>query len=127
MAFQDTIDAYFHHMNERDRHAWLATFSDQPGLTHIDPVDTPARHTREEIGGFWDQIMSAFQELSLEVDRVYPRAGQVACAWKAKGRGRNGAQVEFDGINVFVADGNDKILSLTAYWDSEPALGPLTT
>lgn len=50
MNLPESLSQYFEAIRTRDRAAWLATFSDQEGLCQADPVGTPSRCTKEEIG-----------------------------------------------------------------------------
>ncbi len=109
---------YFEAIRTRNREAWLATFSDQEKLVHIDPVGTPGRSSKEEIGGFWDQITALFREVE--------GPDHFALTWRADGVGFNGVAVQFDGIDLVTLDAKGKILRMEAYWDAAPTLSKLT-
>ena len=117
---------YFEAIRTRNREAWLATFSDQTGLTQIDPAGTPGRSSKAEIGAFWDQITSLFKEVELKPVKVYPGGpNHLALTWRAEGVGFNGVAVEFDGIDLVTLDSEGKILRMEAYWDATPTLSKL--
>lgn len=86
MNLPESLTQYFQAIRTRDRAAWLATFSDQEGLLQIDPVGTPSRCTKEEIGGFWDQITSLFAQVELTPTAVYHGGPQqLALNWRGQG------------------------------------------
>jgi steroid Delta-isomerase len=126
MSFTDTILDYFAAIRAKDRQAWLDTFTPGAELVHEDPVGTPARGSQAELAQFWEFIHSLFETVSLEADEIYPGGAEVAVRWTGTGRGRNGVDVEFSGIDIFEADGNDKIRSLRAWWDAPGTLSKLT-
>ncbi len=126
MSLQVNLDAYFSAIGRRDKQAWLDTFSDQSGLAHADPVGGPVRTSKAELGAFWDLLQSLFAEVHLEVKQVYLALPQrVGLVWLGRGRGNNGVQVEFEGIDIIVGDDQGKILSLEAYWDANATLARL--
>lgn len=122
MNFLTTIDRYFDCINRRDREAWLAVFSDHTGLHHADPVGGEVRCTKEQLGAFWDFMMGLFENIHLQPEATYPAPGRVALQFVGRGRGRNGAQVEFRGIDLIESDPEGKILRLEAFWDPTATL-----
>ena len=56
---------------------------------------------------------------------MYVVPGGAAVKWTAVGRGKNGRDVAFEGIDVFVFDGEARIKSLAGYWDAPPVLGAI--
>ena len=126
MKFKTTVNKYFEAISHKDRQAWLDCFSDEPGLSHVDPVGSPGRANKADIGAFWDQIHSLFESVVLEVEQLYPGTRDVlALTWVGRGRGHNGVDVTFRGIDIFRADKSGKILSMEAYWDANATLGQL--
>lgn len=53
------------------------------------------------------------------------RRTSAAVKWTSRGRGRNGRQIEFHGIDVFEFDHDGSILLLKAYWDAAPVMATL--
>lgn len=126
MTIPSSINDYFEAIRSKDRAGWLATFSDDPGLSQVDPVGSPARSSKEEIGAFWDQIHQLFAQVELKIRSAYPGDPQsLALSWEGKGTGHNGTYVEFEGIDVIRLDSSGKILSLEAYWDAHATLSRL--
>ncbi|MBS2037567.1 nuclear transport factor 2 family protein [bacterium] len=126
MTIPDSLQDYFKAIRNHDREAWLASFSDQPGLSQVDPVGSPARSSKAEIGAFWDQIHQLFARVELEAGTAFPGgASELALTWKGRGRGHNGVDVEFEGIDVVRLDSIGKILTLDAYWDAQATLSKL--
>lgn len=125
MAFTDTIQDYFDAIRRHDKQAFLDTFTGGSDLNHEDPVGTPARQSLAEVADFWDFIHSLFESVSLEADEVYPAGSEVAVRWTGRGKGKNGVQVQFTGVDVFAADGREKIQSVRAFWDAAATLAKL--
>lgn len=126
MALQQSIQNYFSALNSGDREGWLATFSDRPELRHADPVNGPARTTKTELGGFFDQMLGLFAEVRLEVESWHAAGPEhVALTFQGKGKGRNGAELTFGGIDVFWGDAEGKIVKLEAYWDANATVARL--
>ena len=126
MDFRKTVDRYFECVDARDRAGWLDLFSDEPGLAQTDPVGTPSRHSKEELGAFWDQITGLLPEPTLTPQEFFPGHPHIALTWEGRGRGNNGTAVVFRGIDIFTPDSQGKILKLDAYWDAAATL-PLIT
>lgn len=126
MTLPTSVEQYFAAIRDNNREAWLATFSDQPGLSQVDPVGSPARTSKAEIGAFWDQIHQLFAQVELQAGAAHPGgASELALSWTGRGRGHNGVEVEFAGIDVIRLDSAGKILSLEAYWDATATLSRL--
>ncbi|MFN8609617.1 MAG: nuclear transport factor 2 family protein [Vulcanimicrobiota bacterium] len=126
MSLPTSITDYFDAIRRKDRAAWLATFSDQAALSHVDPVGAPARTSKSEIGAFWDQIHQLFAQVELTAGPAFAGgADRLALNWHGQGTGHNGVYVEFAGIDVFQLDSAGKILSLEAYWDAPATLSRL--
>lgn len=114
MTIPQSITDYFEAIRNTDRTAWLATFSDEPGLNQVDPVGAPARTSKEEI--VWNCISAR---------AIGGGPESLALTWEGKGTGQNGAYVKFDGVDVIVLDSAGKILSLEACWDAHATLSRL--
>lgn len=127
MNYQSTLDAYTRAISSGDRQAFLDCFSDTPALHHEDPAGSPPHRTREEIGGFWDNITGLFESVSLEFEECYPAGREVALKFRGRGRGKNGKAVEFPGIDVIQFDEHCKIVRLRAFWDAQQTLALLTS
>ena len=126
MTAPQSVTDYFEAIRSTDRAAWLATFSEEQGLSQVDPVGSPARSSKAEIGAFWDQIHQLFAQVELDIKTIYPGgASELALVWQGKGTGHNGVYVEFEGIDVIRLDSAGKILSLEAYWDAQATLSRL--
>ena len=60
-----TIDAYVKRMTANDREGWLDLWA--PDATMEDPVGTPVKHGRDEIGAFYDHSRSLADGLEVRV------------------------------------------------------------
>ncbi len=87
----DTINRYARTFTAGDRAGWLECFS--PDATMEDPVGTPIKHGREEIGAFYDQSTGSADAVELRVG-----ADPVVC----------GAQAAFL-LDIVVTIGDSKL------------------
>jgi steroid delta-isomerase len=72
----DTITNYAATFTAGDREAWLDCFT--PDATMEDPVGTPVKHGRDEIGAFYDQSRGSADKVELRVG-----ADPLVCAGQA--------------------------------------------
>jgi steroid delta-isomerase len=118
-----TIQKYVHLFTSGDRAGWLACFT--PDATMEDPVGTPVKHGREEIGAFYDQSRGSADTVELRVggDPVVcgPQAAFVLDIIVTLG----GVKMGMHAIDVMTFDDNGLITSQRAFVDFSK-LAPLT-
>jgi len=112
--FENTIRAYASAWGARNRQQWLDTFAES--ATQEDPVGSGVRRGRDEIGGFWDRAMSAYESLEIIPREIFITDHEAAMVWTINATSGNGL-VTFNGIDVFTFDDSRRILSARAYWD----------
>jgi steroid delta-isomerase len=64
-AILETINSYVRTFTAGDRDAWLGCFT--PDATMEDPVGTPVKHGRDEIGAFYDQSKGSADSVELRL------------------------------------------------------------
>ena len=120
----ETLNRYFRAIRELDREAFVGCFA-ECHVEHHDPVGAAARHSRAEIGEFFDGLGALFASVELTPDKVYPGGDSLALTWTGQGRGQNGRDVRFEGIDVFQFNADGFIVALHAYWDMAPTMAEL--
>ncbi|MBK7977349.1 MAG: nuclear transport factor 2 family protein [Deltaproteobacteria bacterium] len=119
-----TLARYFDALCALDFAAVASCFA-ADGLQE-DPVGGGVRRGPAEVHAFLQQIGAAFASIELRPTRVYSCGGEIALVWEARGRGKNGAEVRFHGIDVVILDVTGEIRSLRAFWDPAPVLAALS-
>ena len=124
MTGQDEVAAvvarFYAALRSNDMEAWVALFA--ADATAADPVGTPPHHGRDRLRAFLSGVLQQFETFGLVENNVYCVPGGAAVKWTGVGRGRNGRDVTFEGIDVFEMDNHGLIRSLSAYWNAAPLL-----
>jgi steroid Delta-isomerase len=107
-----------------DAEAWVRSFA--VDAICEDPVGSPEARGHEALHGFVTGLFGLFVTFGLTPDEAFASGSGVAVHWTGRGLGRNGARVEFSGIDVFTLDAIGKIKMLQAYWDAGPVLRALS-
>lgn len=120
MASEDqiraTVERYLSTFSEADREGWLDLFSD--GATVEDPVGTPLRRGREEIGAFWDDSHQLADSITLKmVQGPAIAANEAAFAMEAHASS-GGTTMVVPTIDVMTFDEEGRIASQRAFWDA---------
>ena len=71
---------------------------------------------------FLSGVLRQFESFGLTEEEVFCVPGRAAVRWAGSGRGKNGKDVAFRGIDVITIDGEGRITSLDAYWDAGPVM-----
>jgi steroid delta-isomerase len=114
-SIRETIEHYWARFSAGDKDGWLALWAD--GATMEDPVGTPVKHGKDEIGAFFDQGQS--QADSVELTPVAPA---IICGDQASFlmeiRAKLGeATMLINAIDVMTFDDDGKITSQRAFVD----------
>lgn len=118
-----TLDQYFAALCALDADGFTNAFA--ADARQEDPVGSPVRQGRAEIRGFFEQMGGLLAELELKPTATYWGPASAAVPWKGRGRGRNGAEVTFEGVDLFAFDAEGRIASIQAFWDAGPVLAAL--
>lgn len=109
------IENYMATFTANDREGWLDNFAD--GAWIEDPVGTPRRSGRDEIGAFWDETHHVPDAVELRPLGIVNVCGNEA-AFTMQARPTLGGQVfSLDIIDVMTFDDEGKITTMRAYFD----------
>jgi steroid delta-isomerase len=114
-TIRETIEQYWARFSDGDKDGWLALWAD--GATMEDPVGTPLKHGKEEIGAFFDQGQSQADSIELK-----PLAPAIICGNQASFLMEvrptiGGSTMIIDAIDVMTFDDDGKITSQRAFVD----------
>jgi steroid delta-isomerase len=98
-----------------DREGWLDNFAD--GAWIEDPVGTPRRRGRDELGAFWDEIHQVPDAVELRPLGIVNVVGNEV-AFTMQARPNLGGQVfALDIIDVMTFDDEGRITTMRAFFD----------
>jgi steroid delta-isomerase len=109
------IRAYFAATRAMDMEAWIATFA--PDATSYDPVGAPPTVGHDGLRQFFGAIVGAFEKVGLTEEHVFIAGNGAAVKWTGQGRGKNGRDVRFEGIDIFELNEEGLIQTVRAYWN----------
>jgi len=114
-AIRATIDAYLAAFTAGDRATWLALFADD--ATMEDPVGSPIKHGREEIGAFYDQGHASADSVELRpVGPAIVIGDQASFAFEVRPV-LGGTALVMPAIDVMTFDDDARITSQRAFVD----------
>ena len=119
------VARYFAALRSQDADAIVATFADD-AVSH-DPVGAPAHVGHAGIHAFMSRVLGLFETVGLTENQVFIVPGGAAVKWTGQGRGKNGRDITFEGIDVLEINAAGKIQTLRAYWDPSPMIAAVTT
>jgi steroid Delta-isomerase len=118
------IRTYMERFSANDREGWLDLFADDAWIE--DPVGTPRRQGRAEIGAFWDESHEVPDAIELVPLGILTVVGDEA-AFTMQARATLGGQVfGIDVIDLMTFDDAGRITTMRAFFDPT-ALRPLDT
>lgn len=109
------IKAYFAALRAMDMEAWIATFA--PDATSYDPVGAPPTIGHDALRQFFSAIVAAFEKVGLTEDHVFIAGNGAAVKWTGRGKGKNGRDIRFEGIDIFELNEAGLIQTVRAYWN----------
>jgi steroid Delta-isomerase len=116
------IETYMARFSANDREGWLDLFADDAWIE--DPVGTPRRIGRAEIGAFWDETHEVPDAIALVPLGILTVVGDEA-AFTMQAQATLGDQVfGLDVIDVMTFDQGGRITTMRAFFDPT-ALTPL--
>jgi len=122
-TIQKVIADYFAATRAMDSEAWVATFAED-AVSH-DPVGAPPLEGKEALRQFFAGITGAFETVGLTEDSVFVAGNGAAVKWTGRGKGRNGREVTFEGIDVFEINEDGLIQQVRAYWNPAALMAEL--
>jgi steroid delta-isomerase len=112
---RERVETYMARFSANDREGWLDLFADDAWIE--DPVGTPRRNGRAEIGEFWDQSHEVPDAIELVPLGILTVAGDEV-AFTMQARATLGGQVfGIDIIDVMRFDGDGRIATMRAFFD----------
>jgi len=111
----DTISRYVETFTSGDRAAWLACFT--PDATMEDPVGTPVKHGRDEIGAFYDQSTGTADSVELRLGTDPIVSGSQAAFVLDIVVTLGGSKMGMNAIDVMTFDDDGHITSQRAFVD----------
>lgn len=114
-AVRQAVEAYVKRFSAADREGWLDLFAVDGTLE--DPVGSPPRTGRDEIGEFWDQTHGMVDSIELVPDRPVTVCGDEAVLVFHAASVVGGQGMRVDIVDVFRVDGEGRIASQRAFWD----------
>lgn len=121
----EVVARYFAALRSGDVTAIVSTFAED-AVSH-DPVGAPAHVGHAGIHAFMSGVLSLFEAVGLTENQVFIVPGGAAVKWTGQGRGKNGRDITFEGIDVIEINDAGKIQTLRAYWDPKPMIAAITT
>lgn len=121
---ETAVAAYFAALRAMDVDAWVATFAED-AVSH-DPVGTDALVGHAALRGFLNGVLGLCENVGLREQQVFVAANEAAVKWIGYGRGKNGRDVRFEGIDVIAVNQAGKIQTVRAYWDAALLVAELT-
>jgi steroid delta-isomerase len=118
------ISRFYASIRANNVEEWVALFA--PDATVADPVGTPVHRGRDQARAFLKGILEQFEIFGIVENDVYYVPKGAAAKWTGIGRGKNGRDVTFEGIDVFEVNDNGLIKALSAYWNAGPVLEAIT-
>jgi steroid Delta-isomerase len=116
------VATYMARFSANDREGWLDLFADDAWIE--DPVGTPRRTGRAEIGAFWDESHTVPEAIELVPLGILNVVGDEA-AFTMQARATLGGQIfGIDIIDVMTFDEAGRITTMRAFFDPT-ALTPL--
>ena len=107
-AIEHTMADYFAAIRALDADACAATFAED-GIQE-DPVGTPPNRGHDAIRQFFATFINGTS---------------AAVKWTARGTGKNGRAITFEGIDVMDFNSAGKIQHLRAFWDAGATMAQL--
>ena len=114
------VTPYYAALRANDVDAWVSLFA--ADATGRDPVGTPPHRGHDGLRDVLSGVLRQFESFGLTEEEVFCVPGGAAVRWSGSGRGKNGKNVAFRGIDVITIDGEGRITSLDAYWDAAPVM-----
>lgn len=120
---RDAVATYVTLFNAGDREAWLDHWADDATLE--DPVGTPVRTGRAELGEFWDFAHSLAERIELQVLEPLKVAGNEAAFVLRIITDLGELKMFVDVIEIQRYDDDGKLAAMRAFW-SPDEMAPYT-
>jgi steroid delta-isomerase len=113
--YRKTIHTYMERFTANDREGWLDLFAADAWIE--DPVGTPIRTGREELGAFWDETHTVPDSIELRPLGIVTVIGSEGI-FTMQARASLGGQIfVVDIIDLMTFDDEGKITTMRAFFD----------
>jgi steroid delta-isomerase len=110
-----SVKAYFAALRAMDAEAYATAFA--PDGVSYDPVGAAPTVGHDALRQFLTAILAAFETVGLTEDHVFIAGNGAAVKWTGRGKGKNGRDIRFEGIDIFEFNDEGLIQTLRAYWN----------
>src|SRR5262245_1912643 len=121
-AIEKVVTDYFAAIQSLDVEAWINTFA--ADATSYEPGNPPLQG-HNSLRMFFNGVAGGFEEIDIAPNQIFIVDGEAAVKWSARGMGKNGRKVTFEGIDLFSFNGTGKIQTVKAFWDPEAMMAEL--
>ena len=119
---RQVINDYFAAISSLDCEAWIATFA-ADAVSH--EPDNPPLAGHDALRAFFNGVAGGFETIEMKPDQIFVADNEAGVKWSARGTGKNGRQVAFEGVGVFIVNDAGKIQTVKAYWDPAAMMAQL--
>lgn len=120
---RQSINDYFAAISALDCEAWIAAFA--ADAVSYEPGGPPLEG-HAALRMFFNGVAGGFETIEMKPDQIFPVGNEAGVKWSAHGTGKNGREVNFEGIDVFAINEAGKIQAVRAYWNPAAMMAELT-
>ena len=121
-TIRQTINEYFAAISSLDLEAWIATFA--ADAVSYEPGNPPLAGS-DALRAFFNGVAGGFETIEMKPDQIFPVGNEAGVKWSARGTGKNGRAVTFEGVDVFTVNADGKIQTVKAYWNPAAMMAEL--
>ena len=114
-VLRGAVDGYFAAIAARDPQRIALAFAEECEIE--DPVGAPVRHGRDAVAALFAAGVAALAtHVEIHVLAALPSGDSIAAHWTMTARGKEGREVEAEGIDVLQVDAAGLIVRAEGYW-----------
>jgi steroid delta-isomerase len=121
-TIRQSINDYFGAISALDCEAWIAAFA--ADAVSYEPGGPPLEG-HDALRMFFNGVAGGFETIEMKPDQIFPVGNEAGVKWSARGTGKNGREVSFEGIDVFAVNEAGKIQAVRAYWNPAAMMAEL--
>ena len=122
-AIQKAVANYFAAFRAMDIEAFVNSFA-VDAVVH-DPVGEPASEGHEGLRQLFQEMLSNFEKTRMTEDHVFVAGNGAAVKWTVYMMGKNGREVNIEGIDVFEVNEEGKIQKNWSFYDAAEMMAQL--
>lgn len=119
---RQSINDYFAAISSLDCESWIAVFA-ADAVSH-EPGGPPLKG-HDALRAFFNGVAGGFEVIEMKPDQIFAVGNEAGVKWSARGTGKNGREVAFEGIDVFTVNDSGKIQTVKAYWNPAAMMAEL--